>query len=352
MIRAVSLASFRRVGVGATALAIIAAVLAAGCGGRSELTHHRLYAMGTWVSLSVRAPGPATDAAMAQVEALLRLFEVDYHAWADGELARLNEALAAGRTAEVSPPLAALLKQAQQLGERSGGRFDAGLGTLVELWGFDGPPTEHTRPPSDAAVATALASAGMRHVRVDGRQVAADSTGVKIDLGGIAKGEAVDRIIDTLRRHGIHDALVDAGGDVRAIGTRGDRPWRIGIRHPREDGSVLGVLELEDGEAAFTSGDYERHYDIGGVRMHHIIDPRTGRPALETLAVTVVMRSGVAADAAATALFVAGDDWRETAAALGASAVLRVAADRRVETTASMRAALQDPEGADGRDGR
>lgn len=346
---AASLAARRRVRV--TALAIIASVLATGCGGRSELTHHRLYAMGTWVSVSVHAPTPATDAAIAQVETLLRQFEIDYHAWADGELARVNEALAAGRAVEVSPPLAALLKQAQQLGERSGGRFDAGLGTLVELWGFDGPPAEHAEPPPEAAIATALAAAGMRHVHVDGRRVAAGSTGVKIDLGGIAKGEAVDRIIDTLRQHGIHDALVDAGGDVRVIGARGDRPWRVGIRHPRERG-VLGVIELEDGEAAFTSGDYERHYDIGGIRMHHIIDPRTGHPAPETLAVTVVMRSGVEADAAATALFVAGDDWRETAAALGASAVLRVAADRRVETTAAMRPALREPEGADGHNER
>lgn len=184
---------------------------------------------------------------------------------------------------------------------------------------------------------------GIRHLRIDGTTVSAHVPGLRLDLGGIAKGEAVDRIVALLRRHGVASALVNAGGDVRAIGARGARPWRIGIRDPRGPG-VIGVIELADGEAAFSSGDYERHYEHEGQRFHHILDPRTGHPAEGTLAVTVVMPMGVTADAVTTALFVAGDRWRATAEALGVQAALRVAADGEVETTEAMRARLGEKE--------
>src|SRR5690606_26515858 len=119
-----------------------------------------------------------------------------------------------------------------------------------------------------------------------------------------------------LASRGIGDAIVNAGGDLRVLGRRKGRPWRIGIQDPRAD-TVLGVIELEDGDAAFTSGDYERFIDDADGRAHHILDPRTGRPAADTRAITVIARRGVHADAAATALLVAGDQWPATAEALG-----------------------------------
>ncbi|MGD8325090.1 MAG: FAD:protein FMN transferase, partial [Gammaproteobacteria bacterium] len=161
--------------------------------------------------------------------------------------------------------------------------------------------------------------------------------GLLIDLGGIAKGEVVDRLLDLFAAAGIENVLVNAGGDVRVRGRRGERQWTIGIQSPRADG-LLGSITLNDGEAAFTSGDYERYFDSDEGRSHHLLDPISGRPATHTQATTVIAGNGALADAAATALFVAGPArWRRIAAALGIELALRVDADGHVEMTPAMR---------------
>ena len=314
-----------------------------------QTVQERFYAMGTWVDVIFESPDAATSrAALADVEAALRELERDYYPWAAGELADLNGRIAAGRGSDVSDGLAQLLRRAQELSARSEGLFEPGLGSLVELWGFHSTDVTYREPPSDSAIGAALeASGGIAALRIDGRHVESPRTGLKIDLGGIAKGAAVGRTIELLESHDIAAALVNAGGDLAATGRApGDRPWRIGIRHPRRDG-LLGSLELADGESAFTSGDYERYYERGGRRMHHLLDPRTGRPVTHTQAVTVIANDPVLADAAATALFVAGPDrWLKIADRLGIASALRVGASGGVEMTESMAARLQ-PSGAD-----
>jgi thiamine biosynthesis lipoprotein len=144
-----------------------------------------------------------------------------------------------------------------------------------------------------------------------------------------------------LRAAGVVNALINTGGNVRVLGTRDGRPWRIGIRAPRAD-TILGVVELASGESIATSGDYERFYDYAGKRMHHILDPRTGYPVTHTQATTVVAADGTLADAASTALFVAGpEEWREVAQALGVAMVLRVDASGEIDVTPAMRDRLQ-----------
>jgi len=177
-------------------------------------------------------------------------------------------------------------------------------------------------------------------IRAPGLAAAPAARRYTLDLGGIAKGAAVDAVVAELESAGIAPALVNAGGDLRVIGTRPDRRWRIGIQAPRGDG-LLGVIELDAGEAAFTSGDYERYYELDGQRLHHIIDPRTGYPVTHTRAVTVIAADGTTADAAATALFVAGPEWQRLAAALGVTAALRVDAGGSIEMTAEMRDRFQ-----------
>jgi thiamine biosynthesis lipoprotein len=322
------------------AAALAAVLLVLGCMESPQLVERRLYSMGTWVDLAVVATPRTAGVALDEAEALLRRFEVDYYAWADdGELARLNRALAGGTATSVSAEMAELLTDAKHLSEASGGAFDPGVGALVEIYGFHDAAAAEPHAPAPAEIDAWLAAReSIAALEIDGLRVSASGR-VQLDLGGIAKGEAVDRLVDLLGRHGIRDGLVNAGGDLRVIGRRGERPWRIGIQDPRDD-AVLGVIELADGEAAFTSGDYERFVELDGTRLHHIIDPRTGRPAGETRAVTVIAREGVLADAAATAIFVAGDDWREIADALDIDAVLRVAADGAVEATEAMRRRL------------
>lgn len=320
------------------AVVCAAALLAASCTQRSGLVEQRIFAMGTWVDVVFEAPDRETaEAALADVEATLRRFETDYYAWADGELAALNAALRSGRGIEVSADLARLLVEARELAAASGGAFDPGVGGLVELWGFHRAEAGRSTPPEPAAIEARLRrDSGIGALVVDGRHVKPESGSATLDLGGIAKGEAVDRVIERLRRHGVSNALVNAGGDLRVIGARDGRAWRVAVQDP--GGGVLGVIELADGEAAFTSGDYERYFDTEqGRRMHHIIDPRTGYPASGTRAVTVVADDAVHADAAATALFVAGARWRETARAMAVNAVLRVDADGSVAVSQAMR---------------
>jgi thiamine biosynthesis lipoprotein len=280
-----------------------------------------------------------------EIEAELRVFERDYYAWGDGELAALNRALNESRTFEASAGMAAVLLEAQAIAGMTDSAFDPGVGALVELWGFNSDETVRSpasRPPDDAAIADLLAATGsIRDLAIDGLRIRSKQARYTLDLGGIAKGAAVDRVLARLRAHGVTRALVNAGGDLGVVGEPAERSWRIGIQAPRSD-DMLGAIALNDGEAAFTSGDYERFYDVDGQRMHHILDPRTGRPVDHTQAITVVASNGTLADAAATALFVAGPDaWRAMADGLGNDSVLRVDAAGTLEMTAAMRDRFQ-----------
>lgn len=322
-------------------------LLAAGCAqpdSGEELVERRFLAMGTWVDLTFVSPDPdASTAALRDVESALRRFERDFYPWADGELATLNSAIADGREMSVSVEMAGLLEQALELSSASGGLFEPGLGKLVELWGFHMPALEARQPPSAQAIEATLEASGRIDALVlDGRSVRSNRRDLMLDLGGIAKGAAIDWLLARLETHGIESALVNAGGDLAVTGQPlGGRPWRVGIRDPRADG-LLGVIELADGEAAFTSGDYERFFEHDGQHHHHLLDPATGRPVAHTQAITVIGTNPARADAAATALFVAGPDrWRSIASRIGIDAVLRVGASGEVEVTPAMAARLE-----------
>ena len=173
---------------------------------------------------------------------------------------------------------------------------------------------------------------------------------VAIDFGGYLKGVALDRAVAILREAGIGNALVNIGGNVMALGSRDGKgtPWRIGIQHPRPQsvgGAPLASLELKDGEAIGTSGDYHRYFEIGGRRYCHLIDPCSGFPAEGTQAVTVLIgpgaRTGMRSDALSKPIFIAGREWRAMAQKLGVDAVLRVGADGTANATPAMHARLK-----------
>jgi len=323
---------------------LLLAVLAGCKPAPDPLVDVSLVAMATSVELTL--PGSALDEhpqLLATIEADLQDFGRDFYAWGDGELARVNRALSATGRVTTTPDLAALLERSQAVARTSAGAFDPGVGLLVELWGFHDATIEAHDPPGASMVASALRTiVPVTALTISGTRIERTVSGrVLLDLGGIAKGAAVDRVVAELEQAGITPALVNAGGDLRVVGERPDRPWRIGIQSPRGAG-LLGTIELHAGEAAFSSGDYERWYDDNGERRHHIIDPRTGYPATDTQAITVIADEGVLADAAATALFVAAPgEWRAMARALGVPAVLRVDADGRVDMTDEMRDRFQ-----------
>jgi thiamine biosynthesis lipoprotein len=164
---------------------------------------------------------------------------------------------------------------------------------------------------------------------------------VQLDFGGIAKGMAVDIAIEHLRELGVNNAIINMGGDLRAIGSKGGKPWKIGIRHPRRNG-VIASLETRGDESIFTSGDYERYFEYEGKRYHHILDPRTGYPAEGVTSVTVIHQEGVVADAATTALFIAGpDQWLDIARSMGVHDVMLIESNGRIHLTPSMQQRIQ-----------
>lgn len=328
-------------------LALLTALLLAACG-KPAPVGQEAYVFGTRVELLVwGAPEAQAHAAMAEVLREFDRLHRAYHAWQPSELTALNEAFAAGRSHEVSEELAELIRTAQRLSAQGEYLFDPGIGRLVALWGFHADEFKPALP--DAAELEKLVAArpSIAELNLDGRRVASTDFSVALDFGGYLKGVALDRAAAILKRRGIDNALINIGGNVLALGSKGGTPWRVGIQHPRaaESGGLpLATLELRDGEAIGTSGDYQRYFEIGGRRYCHLIDPRTGEPAVGTQAVTVLIppgpEAGMLSDVLSKPLFVAGDAWPRLAQKLGATQVLRVDAAGRISLTAAMKARL------------
>ena len=209
---------------------------------------------------------------------------------------------------EVSPATAEVIQLGLEIAQASGGAFDMSLGRLKELWGIE---SEAPRVPSPEEIKTALVGTGPQSLTLNGRTVSKQQPTLKVDLGAIAKGYALDRAAALLRQHGIAHASLNAGGDIVLIGNKAaDTPWRIGIQDPLSPDQTIATLELRD-QAVVTSGDYERFVEIDGKRYHHLFDPQTGSPGHRSRSVTIIANgpNGAAlADALATAVFVLGPE--------------------------------------------
>jgi len=264
--------------------------------------------------------------AIKAVEADFQYMHKTWHAWKEGPVTRINGLIKmGGQTISVAPSVLPLIKRAQELSAQSEGLFNPAAGELLHLWGFqsDEPPTGP--PPAQADIDKILAQAPkMSDLHLDGIKLTSSNTGVRLDFGGFAKGVAIDYAIQRLKDYGIKNAVVNAGGDLRAIGKHGKRAWRVGIQNPRGSG-VIGAIDVEGDACVFTSGDYERYFEYQGVRYSHIIDPRSGYPARGLTSVTVLDNDAGRADAAATAIFVAGvTDWYRIAKKMGVQGVMVV----------------------------
>ncbi len=304
--------------------------------------HRELFALGTLVQVSIADPLP--PALMSEIQAELRAFERRWSPQGDGELARLNQLLAHQARAPLPEALRAGIQAAREACRLSEGLFDPAMGALVQLWGFDDEERYRSAPPPPQDIRQALdASPSLCEAEL-GEDIVLSAIGARLDFGASAKGRAVDDIIELLRRHGVRNAIVNAGGDLRAIGRRPERAWRIGIRQPRGASAqdVLASLNVADGEAVFSSGDYERYFLHEGRRYHHIIDPRDGYPAAGSQSASVLHGSAELADAAATALFVAGpDEAGRIMQGMGVSHWLLVDAQGGIHASPAMRQRLE-----------
>lgn len=251
----------------------------------------------------------ALKAAQAEVERLNALFSIGLE---DSDISRVNRS----GGGQVSPDTAALLREALALSEETGGVFDLTVYPLMELWGF---VSKAYHVPGEEELAEALARVGASRVSVDESGVVTLGAGQAVDLGGIAKGYASQRLMELFREYGVRSALVSLGGNMQCLGVKpnGSR-WRIGVKDPfNPDSGLSAIVEVAD-EAVITSGGYERFFvdPETGTTYRHILDPATGRPAESGLSsVSIVTKNGALGDALSTALYIMGlegaaDYWR------------------------------------------
>ena len=322
----------------------LACLLCFGCDRARQDFRHQFYAFGTLVTIDFFDAGIRSNkAAITAIETRIKDIDLNWYPWRShtgeplGELERINAAIAAGHSIEVSPRLAELLRRATALERKSDGRFNPAIGHLTELWGFHDIASLRTSPPDEIDVRNWLsASISSSSLEWDGNLLRSNSPEVMLDLGGIAKGSILKQFVRILRDAGVEDAIIDIGGDLTVLGQVKTRPARIGIRSARSDG-VRAWLEVMDGETVVTSGDYERFFEYEGRRYQHVLDPRTGYPVQHTISATVVHKDPILADAAATALLVAGpSEFEELCAILDLEEALIVGASGDLRLTQGM----------------
>lgn len=291
---------------------VLLALVISGCRAAApvpDLVEDSRLAMGSSLRIAVWTRDTAgASQAMQRVFAEFDRLDRTLSVWhADSDVSRLNAAAGRGPV-PVGADTLAVLAAAIDAGRATGGKFDITFGALSDVWRFD--HDQDGRVPSAAEIARRLPLVDYTAVRVDAVAGTAQlgREGVRVHLGGIGKGYAVDRGVRMLRDAGFSDFLIQSGGDLYASGTRGDRPWRAGLADPRGvGGASFAAIDLRD-ETFSTSGDYERAFVKDGVRYHHILDPDTGEPARLCRSVTIVAPSAMTADWVSTGAFILGPD--------------------------------------------
>jgi thiamine biosynthesis lipoprotein len=298
------------------AIGLLLALLLAACG-KPQHYQQQAFVFGTLVEISIvgAADGQAkvaSDAVLARFDQLHRKL----HPWQPSALSQLNSAFAHGERVPVDAELAALLRDAEAISVRSGHLFNPAIGGLIALWGFHSDAPQGRVPDAADIARWVRLNPRMSDIHIEPDSLWSSNPAVQVDLGGYAKGVALDEAARILHENGIRDALVNIGGNIIALGRNGDRPWRVGIQHPRKPGT-LAMLDLHDGEAVGTSGDYQRYFELEGRRYHHLIDSRSGYPSEGMQSVTVLLageRAGARSDALSKPLFIAGADQLEESA--------------------------------------
>ena len=325
----------KRFAAGILALGLLLALTAC----KEAAAEKQVFAMDTVMLLT--AAGGQSEEALKEAEIeLYRLEALLSRTSGTSTVSALNEA--GGAEVAVEDEVRELLELAKTYSAETGGAFDITIAPVVSAWGFTG---EAYRVPDGVELEELLKNVGSERIAVNGN-AASLKAGTGIDLGGIAKGYASDRVAEIFQAHGITRGTAVLGGNALAVGTRENgEPWRVGVRDPKNAEGLAGVVHLTDAYAV-TSGGYERYFEENGTTYHHIIDPASGYPARSGLtSVTVVAdcgpkgsRNGTMCDALSTALFVMGEEaaldfWRESEADFE---LVLITEDDRVLVTAGL----------------
>jgi thiamine biosynthesis lipoprotein len=301
--------------------------------GRVAVVQEEQYLLGTYFRIKAQSRShEQAQRALSQAFTVAKNLAEEFSRIGTGSLGELNRR---GCCAPVplSDDVLTVLEAAQQYRELSGGAFDPTLGKIVNLWGF-------TQEWDRSGVGRIPSPQELQPLVEEPREIILDTTtktgrlsspNIEVDLGGIAKGYIVDRVVEVLKQYDLDSALVDAGGNIRVFTLRprkvlwweDRRPFRIAVQHPRDEQKILGVLEIWEDRALATSGDYQRCFfadALGNIfpcryadepdktRYHHIIDPKTGMPARGLISATIVAPTAMEADALSTAVFVLGEE--------------------------------------------
>jgi thiamine biosynthesis lipoprotein len=315
--------------------------------------HDSFLVFGTIINVTLLdVDNKKAEEAFLHIREELKIMHRAWHVWEPGPMMRTNTLLEYTQDFSAAPSVLEVIHVAKDLAIKSKHLFNPAIGKLIALWGFH----SHQQPeilPSDQAIqALVKQNPTLENIKINGVRVSNNNPAVKIDLGGVAKGFAIDQLLNYLKQQGINNALIDTGGDLKVIGKHGKRPWKVAIRDPRFDSKnnadkannksgIVASIDLNPDESAFTSGDYERYFKNkknNDKHFHHIIDPRTGYPAIGTQSVTVLHENASTADAGATALFVAGPTmWVEIAKAMGIKHVLLIDDKGNIHISSAMK---------------
>ncbi|ADT86224.1 FAD:protein FMN transferase [Vibrio sp. Vb2880] len=292
-------------------VALASLLLLAGCEQPPQQVHLSGPTMGTSYNIKyIQQDGlPSSDDLHKEIDRLLEEVNDQMSTYRqDSELSRFNQYQGTDAF-EVSTQTATVVKEAMRLSTLTEGALDVTVGPLVNLWGF-GPEARPEVVPTDAELADRKANTGIHHLTVNGNSLSKDLPHLYVDLSTIAKGWGVDVVANYIESQGIHNYMVEVGGEIRLKGLNRDNvPWRIAVEKPTVDERSIQEI-IEPGDMAIaTSGDYRNYFERDGVRYSHIINPQTGRPIHNrVVSVTVLDKSCMTADGLATGLMVLGDE--------------------------------------------
>lgn len=321
-------------------LSFIALLAINACTPAPETVHETRFMMGTLVDFSVygankKSASIAIKAAADEMQRIENLFTI----YGDQSNAvKAFNTSTPGTTVFLPDEVQALLILSREVERNSAGAFSPTLGALNKLWGFSLsiPPT--IPPQRDEIERLLTLSSNCLQQQHNGWS--RTNRGCELDFGAIAKGYALEQGMKILKAHGIRNAIINAGGDIRVSGSHGERDWQVGIRHPRQSEKVVATIKVRGDISIVTSGDYERFYMYKGRRYHHILDPRTAIPAAKSQSATVIAADATTADAWSTALFVMGREGLHTIEKEGVDAIL-IDAGGNVHTSKNIESRLQ-----------
>jgi thiamine biosynthesis lipoprotein len=297
-----------------------------------QLVEQRILQFGTIIDVSlIHANRSKAEQTLVEIENQLALYRHYWHAWEDSDLSQFNRALASMQETAVPPSLVELIDLSHRYYRSSNRLFNPALGKLIAAYGF------HDASKADQATISMIQQdmPSMLDLKIEGQLATSANAHLQLDFGGIAKGYAIGQIASMLKQQGYQHFLINAGGDLITSGNKFGKPWTLAVQNPFAPGAIASI-ELIGTHSLFTSGNYQRFYRIDGKRLHHIIDPRSGKPSARISSATVLTGNPVLADVAATTLMIDGLDHSVSLAhSLGVDDYLIVSEDQKITISRS-----------------